>query len=338
MVRFVKRVGVLAVAVTLLVTMALGTGAAMNRPVGAYRGDCPQSGLCLMDISSGISMWHSYPVLNADWLPDLSAAVFISQLSDEPDSTLLIRYDRISDQSTHINTDPTVKSFASWSPDGAYIAYVMWEEDNEQIRLQIVTAAGTPHRDPLPVTGSTARGIKWAPGGERLLYNATAGPQSRSTYIYDLTSGIAREVCEGPTGHASWSPDGAQVVCATRSIEGDQLQFINADDGSTRHMALVTDPPDAVLFPVWSPDGTQVAYVEQQPGAAHFLRVYDLTTGEHRSVSDMQFGALSEPLWLNNTRILQTSLSFFMVVNTTNKRTRTVHPDTLHDFYGVVAW
>lgn len=339
MVKFSKRVGVLAAGVALLVTIAVVTGGQMPAPMIAFRGACAVNAMCIADANRAIMLAFSrVSFADGDWLPDLSAAVFTTPNMDDPYSNKLVRYNGATHQMTEISTDGTVKSFASWSPDRAHVAYMLWEADNEQIRLQIVAADGTPLNDPLPITGSTARNITWSPNGKRLLFNATAGPYSRLIYIYDLNRAPAREVCEGPTGHASWSPDSTQVVCATRRRDGDYLQFVNAGDGSTHRMALVTEPPNAVLFPVWSPDGEQIAYVEQQPGAAHYLRVFDRATGEHRPASDMRFGALSEPMWLDDTRILQASQSFFLVVNTQNNHTRTLHPNAIHDFYGRVVW
>ncbi len=316
-------------------------GNALNTPVVAFAGQCSASSqsTCLFDVRTSIPLRWAVIIPSVDWLPDMSGAVYTTNNGLKTSNTRVVNFAQEYGRFTDLNADNTAKLFPVWSPDGERIAFFTTAA-RAAYHLHVINGDGTPLTEPFPIDGNSGQGIVWSPDGTRLLYNATTGPYSRLVHIYDPATNTTRQVCEGPTGHADWSPDGTRVVCMIRRDNADYLLFVDAASGDVLDERGVATQPEVALFPVWSPDGRHVAFIEQQPGAVHILRVYDVTGRELRTASDTRFGALAAPAWLDEHRILQPTQTFFFVANLRTDHTRRLRPteSTMFDFYGVVAW
>lgn len=86
--------------------------------------------------------------------------------------------------------------------------------------------------------------MDWSPDGRYILF-----PHLDRVGIVDVGSGVIRYLLDG-RAHASWSPDGSQVVFETLSARRDaQIVVINADgSGQTQ---LTSEGKDCC--PVWLP-------------------------------------------------------------------------------------
>lgn len=71
--------------------------------------------------------------------------------------------------------------------------------------------------------------------------------------------------------HASWSPDGDRLVLA----RGSEIVLMNADGGGV--VTLLDDPLGGPHFPVWSPEGSEIAYIRDEGDAVgiYLARVQD---------------------------------------------------------------
>jgi Tol biopolymer transport system component len=90
--------------------------------------------------------------------------------------------------------------------------------------------------------------------------------------ILDLENGIARVIGEGITGSwSTWSPNGEMLAFVGRregEESSDGLYLMNADGTCPTRMV-----DESVAFPVWSNDGTRIAFVYQD-------RIYMLNVEE----------------------------------------------------------
>lgn len=110
----------------------------------------------------------------------------------------------------------------------------------------------------------------WSPDGTQIAFQHTgvrSGPYDSSALrdIYVMNSdgtGGYRLTYEAEKGHSckhpSWAPDSRRLVSACDS-DGDYDLYIL--DVSTATRSRLTDFPGSEQHPVWSPDGSQIAFV-----------------------------------------------------------------------------
>jgi len=97
-------------------------------------------------------------------------------------------------------------------------------------------------------------------------------------YIMDEDGRHLKKITKHPAidFSPSWSPDGNTIVFARH---GSGIYIGNIDDPNWR---LVTN--GAGLFPLLSPGGTQIAYVENPVGTVLWLSVVDITGENHKRI------------------------------------------------------
>ena len=142
------------------------------------------------------------------------------------------------------NTD-----YPDWLPDGS--GFICVDEGNASI---LRVAGGVSRR----LTGG--RNASLSPDGKSLLFIDGAGTRvmvasADGTGAKALTSGA--EVL-GPR----FSPDGTKIAYTRLVGKVWQVWVMDADGGNGRQ---VTQSPDHARYPVWSPDGTQLAFNTGQP-------------------------------------------------------------------------
>ncbi|HMO57850.1 MAG TPA: hypothetical protein PKC19_10855, partial [Roseiflexaceae bacterium] len=133
------------------------------------------------------------------------------------------------------------------------------------------------------------------PGSGRLLFVASRGTANA---IDIFSSDLAGEQVVNLTNHAgpdrspSWSPDGREIVFASRREANWDLYLMNADGSDLRRL---TNHPAYDGEPAWSPDGRRIAFTSNRDGS---LDLYLLTIADGsimRLTSDSAVNA--QPAW-----------------------------------------
>jgi Tol biopolymer transport system component len=200
-----------------------------------------------------------------------------------------------------LTTHPASDRSPRWSPDGTEIAFSSNRDGDFEIF--VIEAGGSGQRQVTFNTGAQDRLPSWSADGAQIVYDKNfteiyatnadgggaerkladgfvPGTSPRGGKVVFSDGGLAtvhldgsgrRQVTDGPDLGADWSPRENELVF-TRATETDRDVFVVHSNGTG--LARVTDTPDRFEFaPVWSPDGTRIAFVgcpaPGVPGACH---------------------------------------------------------------------
>jgi len=178
-----------------------------------------------------------------------------------------------------------------WSPDSRSI--LATEENDAAVWLFDVS--GTKPVETVLTDGfAYVRPFRPPDGSAVLIGRVKGGGDTHSVILHDLATGhetvLAADLPNGD-GAARWSPDGSQVVydaVPRDEPDSNRLFVVRADGSGTRK--LVTEPGIGLdMDPVWSPDGTEIAFggYQQQLDLGWLVRpigIYSLADGTVRSV------------------------------------------------------
>jgi Tol biopolymer transport system component len=129
------------------------------------------------------------------------------------------------------------------------------------------------------------------PHGRELLYTSYNGSRTWASRL-DVDRGLHVRLSPFGSGF-QWSPDGEQIAF-TANVDGDNDLFVM--DAMGRGVRPMTDNTLGDYDPVWSPDGTRIAYISYAGGAGTDIYVINADGSNPRKVSGDQ-GSNANPVW-----------------------------------------
>jgi Tol biopolymer transport system component len=173
-----------------------------------------------------------------------------------PSTSALYRFDiyRVSaDGSELVNLTNHPASYydLSWSPDGRQLAFI---SNRDRARdLYVMGADGTGLRN---LTNGTMRAVypAWSPDGSQIAF------VDSDIYVVDATGENLKKLTDAGRYHELvWSPGARLVFSGTHMPSAASDLFLLNPDG-TGFVNLTNTPTTFEAAPVWSPDGSRIAF------------------------------------------------------------------------------
>jgi Tol biopolymer transport system component len=174
-------------------------------------------------------------------------------------------------QLTH---DGKSKAHPMWSPDGYYIAYIEHEYIKSEKKEIYDIIAFDPARSVTIKITDTKTGkaaMSWSPDGREIVYSSYDSKEKKNVLLKVpfMPFGKPEKIknIKDSSSFPSWSPDGTRIVFAKttrldtrdRILKKSQLYLLDMFDS---HIKQLTFDEDINIFPTWSPDGTQLAFLK----------------------------------------------------------------------------
>jgi Tol biopolymer transport system component len=211
----------------------------------------------------------------------------------------------------------------AYSPDGTRIAYTGYERgDAGDYAIYVSNADGTDVTDLtstyLDPAESSQGGPVWSPDGTLIAFsNYSNDPSTQGVYLLNADGTGIHKIADG--GSPAWSPDAESIVFAAAAGEGNDIYSVSRD-GS--RLTRLTHTSAVEAFPTWSPDGSQIAYIEYTDGEE--LWVMDADGSDAHAVTAIPNDGMGgfSPDWSPDG----TTIAFEVVVGR-SWDIYTVHPD-----------
>lgn len=219
-------------------------------------------------------IWHSStPPFR--WSPDSSRIIYtaIRDVNEQPLQAVL----RVVDVTTGSDVPLAEERpgfLAAWSPDGSQIAFGAYvdapdESGSQESELFVMDSDGTNVRQLASRPGPDI-GPVWSPDGARI---AWWGPQpeggGNSLFMVDVASGEITVLGEG--SEPVWLPDSKHIgFPQEQELPGViqtppdvDIMLMNVETGEQTNLTSNRAPD---IWPAWSPDGEQIAFVSTRDG------------------------------------------------------------------------
>lgn len=209
---------------------------------------------------SGIEQLTDHPAADESpaWAPGGDRIVFQSGRTDSPGLWIL---ELPAGEPRLLLSDPSPELVPDWSPDGLSIAFMSKRDGNPEL-YRVAVESGEIER----LTTEIYRDVwpRYEPDGRSLVFfsRRASGGEFDDLFRLDLeTRGVTR-ITEHPTHHdfvPDVAPGGERIVAAMSDRKAGRRELVIFDSRGNV-LERLADHYHRVFHPVWSPDGTRIAY------------------------------------------------------------------------------
>ncbi|HMM42022.1 MAG TPA: hypothetical protein PKA95_08990, partial [Thermomicrobiales bacterium] len=256
--------------------------------------------------------WNSIEMSPA-WSPDGRRIAFVVDVTKDGDpmtNTEIFVVDVASGELTRATNTPQEELSPRWTVTGQEIMYARRDDPREQWGTWLLDVDSLAQRQLFSDVSVTQDWAALSPDGCTVVWvSGDIGGDLVVASSEDVGRGEPRTLVDGseqPVMFVSWSPAGDRILYAqiTSWHDGDlsdvQLATINPDGSGQQVVATVTSVKP--MPPVWSPDGTEIAFATwDYTTSRQVLRVMDTDGSNLRVGTDaLERGAVF-PAWRPGT-------------------------------------
>ncbi len=242
---------------------------------------------------------------NPDWSPDGSQIAYVG---DDGRGLFVIDPDGKNRRQIVENLwiqDP------EWSSDGSQIAFA---SAHGGWFLYVVDSDGSDLRQLLATPSLNPLSLLWSPDGSHIAFDNSVDHRWQ-VFVVDVSSAQFWQVTQNASNqlHFMWSPDGSRIA-----FNGTSEELRNGSS-VLRHGAFVVDKFGGDLQrltnanggrdPVWSPDGSLIAFTQYEPGGLGDLFVSDAIGRNLRQLTDGSDGVYGLTWSPDGSKIAFTSVT-----------------------------
>lgn len=184
------------------------------------------------------------------------------------------------------------------------ITFGRWGASEDRSRPPALWTANADGSDPTPVGDQRGWYTEWSPDRSHLIFDLAVGPSEHvATIRPDGSEYTQLTTGDGFHGDPAYSPDGQTIAfaySATTSLEPETAQlWLMEADGSNPRALLDPDDAGSDWEPVFSPDGSQIAFTREKEGpdgAVSAIHVVNADGSEVRRLSPFD-DYVEHPRW-----------------------------------------
>jgi Tol biopolymer transport system component len=192
---------------------------------------------------------------------------------------------------------------AALSPDGRYVAHVVFDEGRQSLWLRQVSTSSNV--EIVPAAEVAYDGLGFSADGEHVVYVVYPRGENYATlYQVPVLGGGSRKLVEDIDSAPSFSPDGTRFAFLRGfpDTRESAVMVANADGSEVKPLATRKPPADFPLDGLaWSPDGRHIAVPGRQLDKVHAeLVIVDTQSGKEEVLATPEWRRVAHVAWLPN--------------------------------------